>query len=106
MTVVELHPNVVTRQAEPREKEIADLDIVSFCRSRSDLLDLAYALADHGHIYIGEVIKLNAYTVLDLADGRIRKVRDLERMLVHHGLHFDLILQGWAPPQPLECILE
>ncbi|MFS2318945.1 hypothetical protein RMQ97_13490 [Maricaulis sp. D1M11] len=78
--------------------ELLDLDIVSFCARRPDLTELAFTLADHGHVYLGDVVRLSEYTVLDLANGRRDQATMLRLMLNQCGLRLDLPSPDWQAP--------
>ena len=85
-----------------------DQDILTFCARTPHLVELAFALADHGHVYVGQVVRLSEFTVLDLANGRKDLVFALTRLLRRCCLKFDMELPGWSPPlgDHLESLME
>lgn len=76
-----------------------DLDILTFCARTPHLVELAFALADHGHVHVGQVARLSEFTVIDLADGRRDLVDALARLLRRCCLEYGMRLEGWTPPQ-------
>jgi hypothetical protein len=77
---------------------LLDTDIVSFCAKQPQLREFAFALADHGHIFVGHVICLTPYTALDLADGHHASVSTLRRLLQQNGADLGSRSAGWLAP--------
>jgi hypothetical protein len=78
--------------------QLLDTDIVSFCAKVPELQALAFALADHGHIFLGQVIRLTPYTAIDLADGHHVFVLALRRLLQQNGLDLGSGSSSWSEP--------
>jgi hypothetical protein len=91
-----------------RQNPIVDQDIVSFCAPFPHLIELAFALADHGHTHVGHVARLTDFTVSDLADTRPGLAGELRLRLQHFGLDLEMALDGWtAPPaDAIEALLD
>jgi hypothetical protein len=89
------------RNPKPRDGalRIADRDIVSFCARQPHLVELAFALADHGHTHVGHVARLSLYTVTDLAGGDRMLAEELQHRFRFAGLDFGLELDAWSPPE-------
>jgi len=82
----------------PDQMEILDTDIVSFCALSPSIFELAFTLADHGHIYLGQVVTLSAYTITDLANGKKELTQQLRKLIQCADLDFDMKLNSWTPP--------
>lgn len=87
---------------------LADRDILTFCARQPHLIELAFALADHGHTHVGHVARLSLYTVIDLARGDRALAEELHHRFRHAGLDFGLELETWSPPggDEIEPMLE
>lgn len=87
---------------------LLDRDILSFCARQPHLVELAFTLADHGHVHVGDVARLSPFTVADLAGGNRSLADELQHRLRHAGLDFGLALEDWTPPpaDDIEPMLE
>ncbi|MHA6288194.1 hypothetical protein [Maricaulis sp. CAU 1757] len=90
-----------SKQSSAREVSLAqllDTDIISFCAGHYRLTELAFTLADHGHVHVGQVAQLTPATVRDLADGDQAQVLRLRRLLIQSDLDFGLVFETWQAP--------
>lgn len=108
MPVTALRPQDRSRGPDNATLRIADRDILSFCARQPHLIELAFALADHGHTHVGHVARLSLYTVVDFANGDRALAEELHHRFRHAGLDFGLDLEGWSPPDgdDIEPMLE
>jgi len=78
--------------------DLLDTDIVSFCAPYPSVCELAFTLADHGHIYLGHVVTLSDYTITDLADGQKELTRQLRQLIQRAGFDLGMELEDWVQP--------
>ena len=83
---------------QSRSNPSVNEDILSFCARSPHLVDFAYKLADHGHLFVGQVARLSRYTLMDIAGGRQELAEQLRMRLQRDGLDCDMHLEGWTPP--------
>ncbi|MDM7985366.1 MAG: hypothetical protein QUV02_13035 [Maricaulis sp.] len=83
---------------QSRNNPTVNEDILSFCSQSPHLVDFAYRLADHGHVFVGQVVRLSAYTLADIAGGQRELADQLRLRLQRDGLDSGMYLDGWTPP--------
>ncbi len=98
MAVYELYNDADQVWDRTRSNPAADQDIISFCARAPHLLELAFSLADHGHIYAGQVARLSIFTIGDLAGGDRQIAEQMRVHLQRHGLDTGMRLDGWDAP--------
>ena len=81
-----------------RNNPTVNEDILSFCSRSPHLVDFAYRLADHGHLFVGQVARLSSFTLADIAGGRRELAEQLRLRLQSDGLDSGMRLDGWNPP--------
>lgn len=81
-----------------RNNPTVNEDILSFCSRSPHLVDFAYQLADHGHVFVGQVARLSNFTLADIAGGQSELAEQLRLRLQRDGLDSGMMLEGWRPP--------